>query len=961
MILLGALGARGQFVQEQKMLPAVRKAKSGFGRSVAINGNVMAVGCPEENNNFGAVYLFENQNGTWVQTHRLVSPDAPSWGDWFGYAIAWAGDDLIIAAPIHDAFSPTYVDNAGLVFVFRKQSAHWGVVQRIAASDPQESDGFGYSLAISGNRLVVGAANKPTDVNGNNPILNAGAAYVFENNGTSWGQVQKLTAPERKEYDAFGQQVAIEGNTLLVYAIRRNDDQSKSQAGVVYVFEKDATEWKQSQQLLAPDRSAGDFFGGALAMSGSTLFVGAKSQDFDATGANPIGDGGGVYVFEKGNAGWLLSQKLVASDRGIATGLGWSLAVSGNLLFTGSSSSTDADGANFSPGAGAVYLFEKGNTGWIQTQKIVAPDRLSVGNYPAFGSALAVQDQRVVIAAGSEGLDDSDAENTRGAGSVYTFTRSSTNPNPGGCGLTKVRVFPRPDCCSGRTLGGQVQVSTEGKSGPWQTILTINQENAGQWSEFTVNAGNGAYKAIRYLAPNWGYGNVAELEFYNGNQKLGGNVFADDGGPWNGQAARAADKAFDGNTQSFYDANNANGAFVGLELTSCGEPPVNANDCALTKLRLFPRPDCCSGRTLGGQVQVSTEGKNGPYQTILTINQENAGQWLEVNLINLNGPYKAIRYVSPNGGYTNLAELEIYRGNQKLTGTVFSDPGGPWNGLQDRAADKVFDGNVNTYYDSNNGSGGFVGLELATCGEVKPGCALTEVRVLPRLDCCAGRTIGGQIQVSFEGKNGPWSTVLGFDTEVSGQSRRFFVPTALNSVKAVRYAAPDWSYGNVAELEFYNGTQKLTGTVFADPGGPWNGLQDRTADKAFDGDPSTFYDANNANGAYVGLELTGCSSGTNRLAASEAETAELKWSLQVAPNPSSGRVKARVKLPQAGTFTLTLTNALGQELHRRRVTGEAGENTIEVDVSAQPTGLYLLRVQTEGQKPLVQKLLKHTE
>ena len=194
-----------------------------------------------------------------------------------------------------------------------------------------------------------------------------------------------------------------------------------------------------------------------------------------------------------------------------------------------------------------------------------------------------------------------------------------------------------------------------------------------------------------------------------------------------------------------------------------------------------------------------------------------------------------------------------------------------------------------------------------------------------------------------------------------GQAATYTLDKSYGPYTAIRYVSPDWSYGNVAELEFYSGNQKLTGTVFHDGGGPWNGLPDRTADKASDGNPATFYDSNNANGAFMGLELTGCSPGTNRLVAPDAEPAEATWSLQVAPNPSSGRVRALVRLPQAGTFTLTLTNALGQELHRRRVTGEAGENAVEVDVSAQPTGLYLLRVQTEGQKPLVQKLLKRSE
>jgi hypothetical protein len=334
--------------------------------------------------------------------------------------------------------------------------------------------------------------------------------------------------------------------------------------------------------------------------------------------------------------------------------------------------------------------------------------------------------------------------------------------------------------------------------------------------------------------------------------------------------------------------------------------------------------------------------------------------WSEVTLSNLTDSYKAIRYVSPDWGYGNVAELEFYNGDKKLTGTVFADDGGPWNGLQDRTPDKAFDGNILTFYDANNANGAYVGLELTNCftPETPKSCALTEIRYTPRLDCCSGRTIGGQIQVSTVGKNGPWQTITTFQGEAKGQTILGYGNSLPGPYKAIRYVAPDWGYGNIAELEFYSGNQKLTGTVFADDGGPWNGLQDRTPDKAFDGDPKTFYDSNNANGAFVGLELTNCSTGANRLAAPETEAAELTWALEVAPNPSSGRVRAQVRMPQPARLTLTLINALGQEISRQEVSAEAGLNTVDVEFSHQPTGLYLLRAQTDGQNTLVRKLLK---
>ncbi|MCY7349194.1 MAG: T9SS type A sorting domain-containing protein [Cytophagaceae bacterium] len=224
----------------------------------------------------------------------------------------------------------------------------------------------------------------------------------------------------------------------------------------------------------------------------------------------------------------------------------------------------------------------------------------------------------------------------------------------------------------------------------------------------------------------------------------------------------------------------------------------------------------------------------------------------------------------------------------------------------------------------------------------------------------AGRLQGGQIQVSMEGKNGPWQLVFTLGREKEGQWSEINLSNLPGPYKAFRYVSPNRGYGNVAELEFYNGSQKLTGTVFADGGGSWNGLQDRTAEKAFDGNVSTFYDANNANGAFVGLELTGCNTSTNRLAA-EVESAEPVWALRVAPNPSAGRMMAQVEMPRAGRLTFTLSNVLGQTVTQLSQEGIVGPNAVSLDFSTYPSGIYLLRVQTEGQKSLVQKLFKRTD
>lgn len=904
MVLLCALGARGQFVQRQKLLSPL--TNSSFGRVIAAANGVVVIGVANESasssDRSGVVYIFENLGQEWAQTARIeaISPNDKQ----FGMAVAASSNTVVIKA----------VNNGLARFYFLSRGGGWQSWQSVTLSSSSTVYEGSGCIALSDNLLAVGIVN---------PIFPSGVVHLFERDSNGyWDNGQRTVSADDTEVGSvFGSSIAISGSTLLV-----GDPAKNGFKGKAYLFEKTGNTWQQIQQLLGSDLTNGANFGVSVAMSENRAVVGAPSNDRRR---------GNVYVFEKVNGSFSPTEtrKLSASDPTDEAGFGLKVALAGSKLAVGTGVGYSVNGA---------YLFEKDGTDWVETQKFFPTEPFS-----RFAPDLAWSGETLFAGASVTNSDK---------GVAFLFESATSTE---GANLTKARLLPRPDCCAGRTVGGRIQVSAVGTKGPWKTVRAITSEASGDWKEFPVGIAGGKYKAMRYLAPDGGYGNVAELEFYSTNQKLTGEVFADAGGPWNGLQDRTPGKAFDGNANTFYDANNANGAYVGLSLTDSPPPPPT---CAVTKVRIFPRTDCCSGRTLGGQIQVSTVGKNGPWQTAVTIGTETPNQWTEFGMPNFLGPYKAVRYVAPSWGYGNVAEIEFYNGETKLSGVVFHDGNGPWSGLQDRSADKAFDGNTNTFYDAESANGAFVGLELESCPYFPstPECVLTKVVITPRRDCCVGRLVGGRIEGSKQGKSGPWETVMTVALD-DGNASSYTLSNGFGSYKAIRYLSPDWSYGNVAELEFYNGATKLTGTVFADPGGPWNGLQDRTSDKAFDGNPNTYYDASNANGAYVGLELTGCSTGTNRLAAPEVEGAEVTWALHAAPNPSVGRVKAHVTLPQASRFTLTLTNVLGQELHRREVPGEAGANAVEVDFSPQPTGLYLLRVQTEGQKPLVQKLLKRTE
>lgn len=198
------------------------------------------------------------------------------------------------------------------------------------------------------------------------------------------------------------------------------------------------------------------------------------------------------------------------------------------------------------------------------------------------------------------------------------------------------------------------------------------------------------------------------------------------------------------------------------------------------------------------------------------------------------------RYLSPHNGYSNIAELEFYNGTTRLTGTGFGTAAGPYDGGI-YTFGKALDGNTSTFFDSSP-SGGYVGIDTgATINTFK-------VRFFPRVGF-ADRMLNGVFQGSNTSSTSGYTDLGTISTQPTDGAW-----TELNlgntSYRYLRYLSP--SYGNVAELEFYNGTTRLSGTGFG-TAGSW-GNSGATFDKALDNNTSTLFDAPAASGAYVGID-----------------------------------------------------------------------------------------------------------
>lgn len=252
----------------------------------------------------------------------------------------------------------------------------WIQKAELTSSDGAVDDVFGTSVAISGGTLVVGA---PLHTVGSNE--EQGAAYVFVQNGTTWSQQAELTASDGATNDRFGQSIAISGSTIVVGAYERTIGSNTFQ-GAAYVFAQTGGNWVQQAELTSSDGAAYDNFGCSVSVNGGTVLVGALHHGLP----------GSAYVFIQSSTDWTEQAELTASDGGIGDDFGTSVAVSGSTVVVGSP--LHAVGSNF--GQGAAYVFVQSGTSWPQQAELTASDG---GSDEFFGSSVAASGSTAVASA----------------------------------------------------------------------------------------------------------------------------------------------------------------------------------------------------------------------------------------------------------------------------------------------------------------------------------------------------------------------------------------------------------------------------------------------------------------------------------------------------------------------------------------------------------------------------------
>jgi hypothetical protein len=325
---------------------AATRSNQNFGWEVDRAPGIVAVGSPGayQTDSFfrtGAAYVFEREGDGWRES-RLAPTDAGK-NDLIGESIAIMGDRVLVGSYLHAGRG----FGSGAVWVYRREESGWVEESKLLGSDVAAYDGFAFDIAVQDDQALI-AAYQHDGANG----FDSGAVYAFRHDGTQWLETQKITASDGQPNDRFGNGVAISGDIAVIgsRAIWYPFDSSR---GVAYVFRYDGSQWAQEARL-APIRSFSGFGqSNTIGISGDRILLGAPDDPtlgFEA---------GSATIFRYDGAQWVQEATLFASDG------------SAGEAFGGAGARTVQPDAS----RGSIYLFRFDGNEWLEQGKLELPER----------------------------------------------------------------------------------------------------------------------------------------------------------------------------------------------------------------------------------------------------------------------------------------------------------------------------------------------------------------------------------------------------------------------------------------------------------------------------------------------------------------------------------------------------------------------------------------------------------
>jgi hypothetical protein len=250
------------------LTPDSSPTTAAFGTSVAIDGSRLLVGAPGETFATGAVYVYDWNSTTWVQTDKLAGPGMSAA---FGFSVALDGNTALVGGTLIDGI-PTADNDPGEAYVYFYNNLVWAPQGALTPTDAANGDRFGFAVDLSGDTALIGAYKNDSQ---------KGSAYVFtRSGGSTWTQQAKLLPAEAVAGDRFGWSVDLEDDLAVIGADGR-DQSPYTDLGAVYIFERNGITWTQIQKVLPSENATDTEFGGAVAVEGQVLIVGAPDKQND--------------------------------------------------------------------------------------------------------------------------------------------------------------------------------------------------------------------------------------------------------------------------------------------------------------------------------------------------------------------------------------------------------------------------------------------------------------------------------------------------------------------------------------------------------------------------------------------------------------------------------------------------------------------------------------------------------
>ena len=419
--------ASGNWNYVNRISPSSGQYNDQFGINIDIYGSTIIMGAPNRYNSGGTAYIFEpNASGTWVETKKLLPSDTKT-NDHFGVSVSIHGNIAVVGAEDQDSDSPssTLIENSGAAYIFEKQNGDWVEIQKLVASDRSVESSFGYSVAVENDNILVGDHQNNTAGNTNAGSV---YLFQKDESSGVWNETKQINSTIISPSDEFGNKVVLSNGNIIISAPKDDQDLSEANhltnSGALYftslTVEDDVNLPEEvfvgpEDKFVPNDRDSHDDFGTAIAISGDFAIVGADREDHDANDANKLSNSGSAYILGKNQYGyWNEVQKLIPSDREDKDFFGQAVDIDGDYAVISSFNRVNKND-------GAAYVFKKGaNDVWVETDKLIIPNAATNPNF--FGASVAISGDVIAIGAPEETVVEN-GQTLSKAGKIYVFEK----------------------------------------------------------------------------------------------------------------------------------------------------------------------------------------------------------------------------------------------------------------------------------------------------------------------------------------------------------------------------------------------------------------------------------------------------------------------------------------------------------------------------------------------------------